>query len=62
MVTKEDVDKAKSEWQAVEAAYYDAAYYDAAWEDVAAAYAKAKAAADEAWEEYVKLKREFEMP
>ena len=51
MVTKEDVDKAWAAWEA-------------AWCAAKAAYAakaaKAAAAEEEAWDNYVKLKREYE--
>ena len=51
-VTKEDVDKAKYEWQAA----YTAAAEAAAW----AADAWAKEEADDAWSNYIKLKQEYE--
>jgi CO dehydrogenase/acetyl-CoA synthase gamma subunit (corrinoid Fe-S protein) len=55
-VTKEDVDKAEAEWVT---AYDDAKAINAAHDAVYEA-AAAYAAADEAWDEYVKLRREYD--
>ena len=51
MVTKEDVEKAKAAAKAAEAVYEAATFADELAADEAA---------DAAWEEYVKLKEEFE--
>ena len=57
MVTKEEVEKAEAEWKAAKAAAVAVAAtdaYDAVY-DAACAYV----AADEAWDKYVKLEREY---
>ena len=68
-VTKEDVEKAKYEWQAAytaaaKAAAEAAAVARAAKAASAEAYAKADAVAevcDAAWDKYKKLKEEYEL-
>ena len=58
MVTKEEVEKAKSEWKAA----YDAAYDDATEAAYTAANVdveEAEAIAWEAWDKYIELKRKY---